>query len=95
MPTAPTTAAQAALEERRGSECLLVGGTYRGCKGWFDKEKAETACQYYLIVKKDDGKLKLIRVNKESVGEPSKAPQATLKQPFNSIKTSVNAWTSL
>jgi hypothetical protein len=82
MPTAPTIAAQAVLEERKGTACLLVGGTYRGCNAWFDKEKDETACQYYLIVNKDDGYLKLIRVNKESVGEPMQAPVSYIEAAF-------------
>jgi hypothetical protein len=86
MPSAPSAAGQTALEERKGSECLLVGGTYRGCKGWLDKEKGATACQYYLIIKKEDGFLKLVRVKKESVGAPFQAPKSYIEAAFQQHK---------
>lgn len=81
----PPSAAQAALELRKGTECLLVGGTYRGCIGWLDKDKVATACQCYVIIMKA-GTLKLARVNKESVGKRHVAPTNFAEAAFQQHK---------
>jgi hypothetical protein len=83
--TVAPSAAQAALELRKGTECLLVGGTYQGCIGWLDKDKAATACQCYVIIMKS-GTLKLARVNKESVGNRHVAPTSFVEAAFQQHK---------
>jgi hypothetical protein len=81
----PSSAAQAALEERKGTECLFVGGTYRGCVGWIDKLKAATARQYYVIALQA-GSLKLVRVNKESVDNRHGPPTSYVEAAFQQHK---------
>ena len=77
--------------ERKGSPIKILDGEYAGKTGWFDNEKEDTKCFYYVIIHqavKKNGKLydKATKVRKENVRaledelSPSSYLEAVLQQ---------------